>query len=109
MVNSNDGHPGVSRSDIDLDGGLGEGGVYCRVDGDGVVRVGGAAGEKYLSLSIHIGDTTCDSLAGNVHNDAQSPLGTGLGNVVGGQELGDRLRQVDAVDKDVDCGRNNTC
>lgn len=42
MVDGDDCHPGVTFTDLDLDGRFGERGVYGRVDGDRVVRVGGA-------------------------------------------------------------------
>jgi hypothetical protein len=43
MIDSDNGHPGVTLTDINLNGGLGEGGVDGRVDRDRVVGVGGAA------------------------------------------------------------------
>ena len=48
MVDRNDRHPGVTLTDLDLDGRFGERGVDRRVDGDRVVRVGGAtSGPRY--------------------------------------------------------------
>jgi hypothetical protein len=43
-----------------------------------------------------------NSLARNIDYNGQSPLRTGLSDEIGGQELGDRLGQVDTVDEDVD-------
>lgn len=41
-------------------------------------------------------------LARHINNDGETSLVSGLGNELGGDELRDRLREVDAVDKDVD-------
>jgi hypothetical protein len=43
MIDSDNGHPGVTLTDINLDSRLGEGGVDGRVDRDRVVGVGSAA------------------------------------------------------------------
>lgn len=44
-----------------------------------------------------------NSLAGDVDNDGQSSLLSGLGHELGCDELGDGLGEVDTVDKDVGC------
>ena len=52
VVDGDDGHPGVTLADLDLDGRLGEGSVDRGVDGDRVVRVGRAI-EWHGSCCVH--------------------------------------------------------
>lgn len=81
---------------VHLDGGLGERGVDI-VDGDGVVRVGGTTCQL-----VHSSAQSSCSLARNVDDDGQPSRLSGLGHEFRRDEFGNRLREVDAVDKDVD-------
>ena len=45
---------------------------------------------------------TIDSLARDIDDDRETTGITGLSDEFGGDELGDRLGEVDAVDEDVD-------
>lgn len=78
MVNRDDGQRGPVALDVNLDGGLVEGGVDV-VDGDGVVRVGGVAADVADDAEVAAG--ALEALAVDKGRD-------GLG-------------QVDAVDEDV--------
>ena len=111
MVDGDDRHPMVTFTDLDLDGRFGERGVYGRVDGDRVVRVGGATKTvSHLQPSI-LGNTSAgawrrrygDSLARNIDDHSQSTFRTLFLDKLVGQEFGNRSGQVNTVDKDVDC------
>lgn len=105
VIDRDDGTSLANALGINLDSRLGEGGVDV-VNGDRVVRVGGARVLASIllcasRLSKQVQDSY--SLARDVHDNAQAARLASFGHELGSDELGNWLGEINAVDEDVDC------